>query len=227
MSTDLDLLCHPAPSNLPTCHTFTSWRQQWSLKWPLLFSCRPPSFVPLLSTSRLVSASHLTCSCTKHLAPLLSPSLHVFASSISGHSHSRSLSITRTHTHTVGLRFQGSYDTIQIVLAAYSREMCFVLSHFPQKSRFSLPSSFDPHGMGGLCQQSCVSAGGPGRPPQCHSLLSVFAGAAKPPCGAVSRRTLKSTSHETANIMTTQNCTSAHTFTHKRFYGVWLEVWQI
>lgn len=112
-------------------------------------------------------SSHLTCSCTKHLAPLLSPSLHVFASSISGHSHNCSLSITytHTHTHTMGLRFQGSYDTIQILLAAYSREMCFLQSHFPQKSRFSLPSSFDPHGMRGLRQQSSVSAGGPSRPP--------------------------------------------------------------
>lgn len=68
--------------------------------------------------------------------------------------------------------------------------MCFAQSHFPQKSRFFLPSSFDPHGTGGggggLCQQSCVSAGGPGRPPECHSLLFVNAWPAKPPCGAVS-----------------------------------------
>lgn len=27
--------------------------------------------------------------------------------------------------------------------------MCFAQSHFPQKSRFFLPSSFDPHGTGG------------------------------------------------------------------------------
>lgn len=96
--------------------------------------------------------SLITCVCQLYIWPLTQP-LSLYQT----HTH--------THAHTVGLRFQGSYDTIQIVLAAYSREMCFVLSHFPQKSRFSLPSSFDPHGMGGLCQQSCVSAGGPGRPP--------------------------------------------------------------
>lgn len=125
----------------------------------------------------------------------------------------------------MGLRFWGSYDTIQILLAAYSGKMCFAQSHFPQKSRFFLPSSFDPHGTGervrgGLCQQSCVSAGGPCRPPLCHSLLFVNAWPAKPPCGAVSCHGPKNNSQQNSGPYTTQMCT-VHSLVNKRFYQVW------
>ena len=145
---------------------------------------------------------------------------------------------THTHTHTEGLRFRGSYDTIQILLAAYSREMCFAQSRFPQKSRFSLPRSFDPHGTGGLCQQSCVSAGGPSRPPRCHSLLSVTARAAQPQCGAVTRLYTKNfpwdskhhedtESHSHTNAHKLRHTDTKKHLPHNRFYEVWLEVRQI
>lgn len=63
-----------------------------------------PSLPPPLCTSTSCVSSHLTCSCTKHLAPLLSPSLHVFASSISGHSHNCSLPVTHAHHGAAVLR---------------------------------------------------------------------------------------------------------------------------
>lgn len=84
--------------------------------------------------------SHLTRSCTKHLAPLLSRSLHVFASSISSGTH------TRTHTHHAPVVFPGNYDTIQILLAAYAGKCVLRKTVLPQKSRFSPSGSFDPHG---------------------------------------------------------------------------------
>lgn len=74
-----------------------------------VLSCRSPHIQPSslphsLCTSTSCVSSHLTCSCTKHLAPLLSPSLHVFASSISGHSHNCSLPVTHAHHGAVVLR---------------------------------------------------------------------------------------------------------------------------
>lgn len=68
-----------------------------------LYAVHLPPPLPLLHFTSCVS-SHLTCSCTKHLAPLLSPSLHVFASSISGHSHNCSLPITHAHHGAAVLR---------------------------------------------------------------------------------------------------------------------------
>ena len=91
--------CLPAPCNLSAYDTSTSWRQQRSLKCTLVaLCCLPSPFFPFPHFTTCVS-SHLTCSCTKHLAPLLSPSLHVFASSISAHSHN--CSHRNTHTHTL------------------------------------------------------------------------------------------------------------------------------
>ena len=130
---------------------------------PLHDLCQLTSHLQLHKAFGTTFISLITCVCQLHICPF---------TQLLTQKH------THTHTHTEGLRFRGSYDTIQILLAAYSREMCFAQSRFPQKSRFSLPRSFDPHGMGGLCQQSCVSAGGPSRPPRCHSLLSVIARAA-------------------------------------------------
>lgn len=139
-------------------------------------------------------SSHLTCSCTRHLAALLSPPLHVFASSVSARLHTRS--VWDTHTHKLWFQSQlwhnpDSYSCLE-------EGKCVLCSYFPQKSRFSLPSCFDPHGMvveqegsGGLCQQPCVLAGGPGCPPRCHSLLPVTAVAAWPLRGAVTRFGLK------------------------------------
>lgn len=158
--------------------------------------------------------SLITCVCQLHICPF-----------------AKLLSLSFTHIRAVGLWFWGSYDTIQILLAAYSREMCFVRNYFPPKSRFSLPCSFDPHGTGGLCQQFCVSAGGPGGPPRCHSLLSVIAEAAQPLWGAVTHSSLNSPI-KTANITRTQtdNHTEAHShwqqnhLANRKLYGWWYEV---
>lgn len=150
MPIGLDPLWLPAPCNLPAYDTSTNWRQQWSLKWPLLSLCCPPSFFPLSLHFTSCVSSHLTCSCTKHLAPLLSPSLHVFASSISGHPHNCSLPIKHTHTHTTGLRFWGSYDTIQILLAAYSGEIVFCAEPFPSEVQIFLAKQLWSTWHGGL-----------------------------------------------------------------------------
>lgn len=97
------------------------------------------------------------------------------------------LPLSFTHIRAAGLWFSGSYDTIQILLAAYSREMCFVRSSFPTKSRFSLRCSFDPHGTRGLCQQSCVSAGGTA---DCQDVIELISGTALPLRGAVTHHIL-------------------------------------
>lgn len=134
MPIGLDPLCLPAPCNLPAYDTSTNWRQQWSLNWPLLSLCCPPSFFLFFSTSRFVSA-HISLAAAQsiwhhfylpHYMCLPAPYLPMHTTALS-----------HTHIHTVGLWFRGSYDTIQILLAAYSGEMCFAQSHFPQKSRFS------------------------------------------------------------------------------------------
>lgn len=85
------------PSALPTP---THPNRAPSSPAALLTFTLPPS----LCTSTSCVSSHLTCSCTKHLAPLLSPSLHVFASSISGHSHNCSLPVTHAHHGAAVLR---------------------------------------------------------------------------------------------------------------------------
>lgn len=97
------------------------------------------------------------------------------------------LPLSFTHIRAAGLWFSGSYDTIQILLAAYSREMCFVQSSFPTKSRFSLRCSFDPHGTRGLCQQSCVSAGGTA---DRQDVIELISGTALPLRGAVTHHIL-------------------------------------
>lgn len=97
------------------------------------------------------------------------------------------LPLSFTHIRAAGLWFSGSYDTIQILLAAYSREMCFVRSSFPTKSRFSLRCSFDPHGTRGLCQQSCVSAGGTA---DRQDVIELISGTALPLRGAVTHHIL-------------------------------------
>lgn len=97
------------------------------------------------------------------------------------------LPLSFTHIRAAGLWFSGSYDTIQILLAAYSREMCFVRSYFPTKSRFSLCCSFDPHGTRDLCQQSCVSAGGTA---DRQDVIQLIPGTALPLRGAVTHHIL-------------------------------------
>lgn len=114
-------------------------------------------------------SSHLTCSCTKHLAPLLSRSLHVFASSISNHTHTHTRRHTRastnTQTHTVGLRFRGSYDTIQILLAACAGKCVLCKAISLRSPDFPCQAALIHMAQGGLCQQSYVSAGGASGPP--------------------------------------------------------------
>lgn len=63
-----------------------------------------------------------------------------------------------SHTHAAGLRFQGSYDTIQIHLAAYSREICFALSYFPQKSRFPCLAALIHMASGPVSTAVCFSS---------------------------------------------------------------------
>lgn len=120
--------------------------------------------------------SRLTCRCTKHLAPLLSRSLHVFSSSISNHTHTqthpRKHADTHTHTHIMGLRFRGSYDTIQILIAAYAGKC--VLCKALRSPDFPCQAALIHMAQGGLCQQSYVSAGGPVDPHSVtHSSLSL------------------------------------------------------
>lgn len=160
-------LCLPAQCNLPAYHTSTNWRQRWSIKWPLFMLSTLFFTLTLYFTSSV--SSHLTCSCTKHLAPLLSCSLHVFSSSISNHTHTRrhtsASTLSHTHAHTMGLRFRGSYDTIQILLAAYA-EKCVLCKAISLRSPdFPCQSALIRMAQGGLCQQSYVSAGGASGPP--------------------------------------------------------------
>lgn len=131
---------------------------------------------------------------------------------------------THTHTHAVGLRFQGSYDTIQILLAAYSKEMCFAWSYFPQKSKISLPSSFDRSTWHrGLCQQSCVSAGGPSGPPRCQSFLDVSMTAIKHYV-ALSPALPKTFSKTPKCHMAKQMCSQAKARNHHTYIKSFFEV---
>lgn len=166
MPIGLDPLCLPAPCSWYSHQLKAKVASPLFLLSTFLFSfsphyvvCQLTSHLQLHKALGITFILLITYVCQHHIPPPI-------------HTHALS------QTHAVGLRFGGSYDTIQIHLAAYSGEVCFALSYFPQKSRFSLPSSFDPHGTGGLCQQSCVLAWGPSRPWRCHSLLSVIAGVA-------------------------------------------------
>lgn len=139
----------------------------------------------------------------------------MFASSISSHLHTHACmyACMHAHTHTDTHTLHGPAVSRQLwhnpdSLSCLCRQMCFVRSHFPQKSRFSLSGSFDPHGteVGALCQQSYVSARGPSGLPQCHSGLSVINEVAKSPCGAVSCIT----QYISSNTIKTTTCPFTH-----------------
>ncbi len=238
----LDPLCLPASCNLPAHdNPPTEAAVKPKVASPLFmlssvfFSllhvvCQLTSHLQLHKAFVTTFISLITCVCQLHICPFtqsLSLSLSLTRTHIHTHTH--------THTHTVGLRFWGSYDTIQILLAAYSREMCFAQSHSPQKSRFSLPSSFDPHGTGGLCQQSCVSAEGPGGPQGVtHCSLSLLGQlnhyvALSPAVPSKIPMRHQTSAWQRNATMHTHRHTDTHTqnHTHNWFYGVSLEVRQI
>ena len=113
--------CQAAPP--PTCDSSTNCSRNEAESSPFVW---PPIFSFFLHFTSCVS-SHLTRSCTKHLAPLLSPPLRVFASSISAHSHNCSLS--RTHTSCV-CGFEAAMTQSRFFKLPIAGK-CFVQSYFP------------------------------------------------------------------------------------------------
>lgn len=65
----------------------------------------------------------------------------------------------------MGLRFGGSYDTIQILLAAYAGQCVLCKAISLRSPDFACQAALIHMAQGGLCQQSYVSAGGASGPP--------------------------------------------------------------
>lgn len=157
-------LCLPAQYNLPAYHTSTNWRQRWSIKWPL-FMLSTLFFTLTLYFTSSVSSLAAAQSIWHHFylahymcfpAPYLT---------IHTRRHTSASTLSHTHAHTMGLRFRGSYDTIQILLAAYA-EKCVLCKAISLRSPdFPCQSALIRMAQGGLCQQSYVSAGGASGPP--------------------------------------------------------------
>lgn len=168
-------LCLPAQHNLPAYHTSTNWRQRWGLKWPLFMLPAFFLFLTLLSTSHLVSA-HVSLAAAQsiwhhfylaHYMCFPAPYLTIHT-----RRHTHASTHTDTHTHIMGLRFRGSYDTIQILIAAYAGKC--VLCKALRSPDFPCQAALIHMAQGGLCQQSYVSAGGPVDPHSVtHSSLSL------------------------------------------------------
>ena len=65
----------------------------------------------------------------------------------------------------MGLWFRGSYDTIQILLAAYAGKCVLCKTISLRSPDFPCQAALIHMAQGGLCQQSYVSAGGASGPP--------------------------------------------------------------